>query len=61
MSEILAGAAVTDFTLPDLDGRDFRLSSLAGRRYHLAFFRFASCPFCNLRVNALIRAARAGK
>ena len=37
------------------------MSSLAGRRYHLAFFRYASCPFCNLRVNALSRAARAGK
>jgi len=61
MSRLTVGNKVMDFELPDLEGRSFRLSSLEGRRYHLAFFRFASCPFCNLRVNALTRAVAGGK
>ncbi len=60
VGDIAAGDKAVDFELPDLDGKSFRLSSLAGQRYHLAFFRFASCPFCNLRVNALTRAAGDG-
>lgn len=40
--------------LPAIDGGTFDVASLAGRRYLLAFFRFASCPFCNLRVHELV-------
>ncbi len=61
MPRFTAGDKAADFELFDLEGRAFRLSSLAGKRYHLAFFRFASCPFCNLRVNALVRAAGNGR
>ncbi len=49
MPRFTAGDKAADFELFDLEGRAFRLSSLAGKRYHLAFFRFASCPFCNLQ------------
>ncbi|MCK5735810.1 MAG: redoxin domain-containing protein [Spirochaetaceae bacterium] len=61
MSKIIAGSKAADFELPDLEGKSFHLSSLSGQRYHLAFFRFASCPFCNLRVNTLSRVAAAGR
>ena len=41
--------------LPAIDGSTFDTTSLAGRRYLLSFFRFASCPFCNLRVHELVQ------
>lgn len=48
------GDAVLPLLLPALDGREFDLGSLAGRPYLLAFFRFAGCPFCNLRLHELV-------
>ncbi|HEX9628163.1 MAG TPA: redoxin domain-containing protein [Acidiferrobacterales bacterium] len=40
--------------LPGIDGTRFSTESLAGRRFMLSFFRFAACPFCNLRVHELV-------
>ncbi len=45
--------------VPELVGIDWRgervdLSSLRGTRVWLAFFRYASCPLCNLRVRDII-------
>lgn len=48
-------SSVIPFTLPALDGGQWQLSSLTGKPYLLAFFRFASCPFCNLRLHQLIQ------
>lgn len=36
------------------DGTSVRLADFAGRMLWLAFFRYASCPLCNLRVHDLI-------
>jgi len=47
------GTHAPDFALPAVDGTTFRTDAMRGRRYLLAFFRFASCPFCNLRVREL--------
>ena len=49
-----AGELAENFRLPMLDGSQFELSSLKGRPYMLSFFRFASCPFCNLRMHQLV-------
>lgn len=49
------GNQIGNIRLPTLDGAPFALDSLRGRRLLLAFFRFASCPFCNLRVHELVR------
>lgn len=46
--------SVTPITLPSIDGTTFSLSELKGKRYLLSFFRFAACPFCNLRINQLV-------
>lgn len=46
---------VPPITLPAIDGSTFDLESMAGKRYMLSFFRFASCPFCNLRVHELVK------
>ncbi len=48
------GDRVTSLSLPSIDGSQFDLGSLSNKRYMLSFFRFASCPFCNLRVHELV-------
>ncbi|RLD63456.1 MAG: hypothetical protein DRI95_11695 [Bacteroidetes bacterium] len=48
------GDKVTPIILPAIDGTEFSLNSLNGKRYMISFLRFASCPFCNLRVNQLV-------
>ncbi|WP_461480662.1 peroxiredoxin family protein [Porticoccus sp.] len=48
------GQSIIPFTLPSLKGEPWQLSSLDGKPYLLAFFRFASCPFCNLRLHQLV-------
>ncbi len=45
---------VTPLTLPSIDGTTFNLDELKGKKYMLSFFRFAACPFCNLRINQLV-------
>ena len=41
--------------LPAIDGSIFDSESIKGKPIMLSFFRFASCPFCNLRMNELVR------
>lgn len=50
-----SGDRVVAFQLPALDGSTFDLDSLKGRPFMLSFFRFASCPFCNLRMHRLVQ------
>jgi peroxiredoxin Q/BCP len=47
------GDKVSNVRLTAMDGSVFDLFSLKGRPYMLSFFRFASCPFCNLRMHEL--------
>lgn len=48
------GDMVSPIRLPAIDGTLFDLDSLKGQSYMLSFFRFASCPFCNLRMHELV-------
>jgi len=48
------GDRVRPFTLPAIDGSSFALDAMRGRRYMLSFFRFAACPFCNMRLHELV-------
>jgi len=43
-----------DFTGIDMFGKSFSSEELVGKKVYLAFFRTASCPFCNLRMHQLI-------
>lgn len=43
------------FTLTDLNHQDFDLNHQRDKPLLLAFFRYASCPLCNLRVYELIQ------
>jgi thioredoxin-dependent peroxiredoxin len=47
------GETVGDIHLPAVDGSEFQLEQIAGKRFLLSFFRFAACPFCNLRIHEL--------
>ena len=50
-----SGVKAKNIRLPAIDGSMFETESAKGKRIMLSFFRFASCPFCNLRVNELVR------
>jgi peroxiredoxin len=54
-TRLLPGDTAPALRLPAIDDGTFDLASLSGRRHLLAFFRFASCPFCNLRVHELVQ------
>lgn len=48
------GGQVSNIRLEALDGSLFDLDRLKGKPFMLSFFRFASCPFCNLRMHELV-------
>ena len=49
------GSRIKNIQLPAIDGSTFDTQSIKGKPVMISFFRFASCPFCNLRVNELVR------
>jgi len=53
--KIKAGSKAKDIILPSISGGVFDTSTLRGRPYMISFFRFASCPFCNMRVHQLVK------
>jgi peroxiredoxin Q/BCP len=50
-----SGVNVINIRLPAIDGSMFETESVKGKPYMLSFFRFASCPFCNMRVHELVK------
>jgi peroxiredoxin len=50
----VSGDRITTIRLPALDGGMFDLERPRGTRLLISFFRFAACPFCNLRVHELV-------
>ena len=51
-----AGDVAPPLDATDLDGHRVSLAGLRGGPVLVAFFRYASCPLCNLRVHELRRA-----
>jgi len=47
------GQAAPDFTIIDFTGVAHNLSDYRGKKVLLSFYRYASCPFCNLRIHQL--------
>ena len=47
------GETIGNIQLPTMDSEEFHLRSIADKRFLLSFFRFAACPFCNLRMHEL--------
>lgn len=52
--KLCSGDTTTPITLPAIDGGSFDTKALEGQRFMISFFRFASCPFCNLRIDELV-------
>ncbi|MEZ4248979.1 MAG: redoxin domain-containing protein [Polyangiales bacterium] len=52
---LIAGTPAPDFRVRDWRGETHHLGALRGRKVWIAFFRYASCPLCNLRVRDMIR------
>ncbi len=48
------GDEIISITLPSIDDTLVETSNLIGKPFMVSFYRFASCPFCNLRVNELV-------
>ena len=44
---------IENIVLPSINGENFDTSKLKGKKYLLTFYRFASCPMCNLRINEM--------
>lgn len=43
-----------DFQVTDIHGVPIALGDYAGKKLMISFYRYASCPLCNLRVHELI-------
>ncbi len=54
MKRLTESDPVVDFIVEDHLGNTVRLTENKSDKILLSFFRGASCPFCNLRVNQLI-------
>lgn len=52
---LTSGSKLTNIQLPAIDSSIFNSDSVKGKPVMLSFLRFASCPFCNLRINELVR------
>jgi thioredoxin-dependent peroxiredoxin len=52
-TRLTVGQQAPDFSAALLDGTNLSLSQLRGKPVWLAFFRYAACPLCNLRVHQL--------
>ncbi len=56
--KLTPGQRAPDFDVTDIHGQPVRLSDFSGKKLFLAFYRYAACPLCNLRVHELsLRAA----
>ncbi len=55
MPKLKIGDSAPDISLPAIDGSTFTMSSNKGNRIILTFFRFSTCPFCNIRINKIMK------
>ncbi len=53
--EIKKGDALDNIQLPTSNGKIFNTMDLKGKKVLLTFYRFASCPMCNVRLNTFVR------
>lgn len=47
------GMEVPKFEVEDIEGNIVSSEDLLGMKYMVSFYRYASCPFCNLRISFL--------
>ncbi|WP_154222252.1 redoxin domain-containing protein [Marinicella rhabdoformis] len=49
------GSSIENIKLPEISGELFTIDSIKGKKALVAFHRFATCPFCNLRIHQLVK------
>ena len=52
---IKPGEPAKEFEVSDVFDNSINLRSYKGKKLLLSFYRYASCPFCNLRVHQIIQ------
>jgi len=52
---IKAGDQAPQLVLPSIDGTTFEMSAVKGKRVIFTFFRFSTCPFCNMRIDSIVK------
>ncbi|MAW22577.1 MAG: hypothetical protein CMA16_03915 [Euryarchaeota archaeon] len=55
MTQIVTGDTAPQFTLPAIDGSTFNMADMKGKRVILTFFRFSTCPLCNMRIRRIVQ------
>lgn len=53
--KIKVGDKLDSIILPSIDGGEFNTSSIENKKLLITFYRFASCPMCNLRLNNIVK------
>lgn len=51
---LIEGQKAKEFKTSDIFDNEIKLESFKGKKILLSFYRYASCPLCNLRVSELI-------
>ncbi len=52
---LVSGDLAPQFSLPAIDGSTFNMADMKGKRVILTFFRFSTCPLCNMRIRRIIQ------
>ena len=55
MPTLSSGDKAPHFTLPAIDGSTFNMADMKGKRVILTFFRFSTCPLCNMRMRRIVQ------
>ena len=55
MPTLSSGDKAPQFTLPAIDGSTFNMADVKGKRVILTFFRFSTCPLCNMRIRRIVQ------
>ena len=53
--KLQAGQQAVYFHVRDINGAPISLADYSGKKLMISFYRYASCPLCNLRVHELIQ------
>ena len=55
MTQVVTGDIAPQFSLPAIDGSTFNMADMKGKRVILTFFRFSTCPLCNMRIRKIVQ------
>jgi len=52
---LISGKKAPKFSIKDIFGVEHSIEKYIGQKWMLSFFRYASCPACNLRIHELVQ------